>query len=77
MSFPARLPVPTRLKADSPCPPEAGALAQAPAARPLLEVVCAWCKAVMSCAPCEPALAGKRTHGICGDCADKFRGGAA
>lgn len=41
----------------------------APTATPVLFRVCAWCLALLGSSPCEPALAGKTSHGICATCA--------
>lgn len=40
--------------------------------RPMMERVCAWCKSDMEPVPCEPAQAGKITHGMCAGCALKI-----
>ena len=34
----------------------------------LMPVVCAWCSVKMGAKVCEPAMAGKVSHGICPAC---------
>jgi len=34
----------------------------------MLRRVCAWCSRPMGTTPCEPAMDGQTTHGICDGC---------
>ena len=39
-----------------------------------IKIICAWCQTPMGEKPCEPALAGSVSHGICPVCAHIFSG---
>ena len=37
-----------------------------------LTLICAWCRASLGTAPCDPANAGLVSHGICATCAARL-----
>jgi hypothetical protein len=36
-----------------------------------MKIVCSWCGKSMGEKPCDPAMAGQTSHGMCPDCNDK------